>query len=98
MTWYDVFLQYKSQISNTIKKTVNHKKTKTKNSTKSESKTSKPLFSLKPTTTTRIIFASLMIFQAKKGAKVNVECEGENEQECFNAIKALIDSKFGYNE
>jgi phosphocarrier protein len=43
----------------------------------------------------------VMILQAKKGALIIVECEGgadEKEEECFNAIKALFENKFGDKE
>ena len=38
------------------------------------------------------------MFQVLKGDIILLECEGENEQECFSAIKALIDNKFGFKE
>jgi len=43
----------------------------------------------------------VLILQAKKGARIIVECEGgtdEKEEECFNAIKALFENKFGDKE
>ncbi len=40
----------------------------------------------------------IMMLNIKKGDKITLEIEGENEQECFNALKALIDNKFGFKE
>lgn len=40
----------------------------------------------------------VMMLQAKKGALIILECEGgtdEKEEECFNAIKAFFENKFG---
>jgi phosphocarrier protein len=40
----------------------------------------------------------ILMLQIKKGAMITLEIEGENEEECFNALKALVDNKFGYKE
>ena len=40
----------------------------------------------------------IMMLQAKKGDLVHLEVEGEKEEECYNGILALIDSKFGEKE
>ena len=40
----------------------------------------------------------VMMLAAGKGSKVVLETEGEQEQECFDAILALINDKFGEGE
>lgn len=40
----------------------------------------------------------VMMLAAGKGSKVMLETEGEQEQECFDAILALINDKFGEGE
>ena len=40
----------------------------------------------------------VMMLAAGKGSKVMLETEGEQEQECFNAILALVNDKFGEGE
>lgn len=40
----------------------------------------------------------VMMLAAGKGSKVMLETEGEQEQECFDAILALVNDKFGEGE
>lgn len=40
----------------------------------------------------------VMMLAAGKGSKVLLETEGEQEQECFDAIVALVNDKFGEGE
>lgn len=40
----------------------------------------------------------VMMLAAGKGAIVTLEAEGPDEQECFDALVALIDNKFGEGE
>jgi phosphocarrier protein len=40
----------------------------------------------------------VMMLAAGKGTTVELEVEGADEQECFDALAALIDNKFGENE
>lgn len=40
----------------------------------------------------------VMMLAAGKGSKVLLETEGEQEQECFDAILALVNDKFGEGE
>ena len=40
----------------------------------------------------------VMMLAAGKGAKVMVEAEGPDEAECFAALTALIENKFGEGE
>jgi phosphocarrier protein HPr len=40
----------------------------------------------------------VMMLAAGKGSKVLLETNGEQEQECFDAIVALINDKFGEGE
>lgn len=40
----------------------------------------------------------VMMLAAGKGATVILEAEGADEKECFDAISALINSKFGEGE
>jgi len=40
----------------------------------------------------------VMMLAAGKGSKVILETDGENEQECFDAIAALIADYFGEGE
>ncbi len=40
----------------------------------------------------------VMMLAAGKGATVTLETEGPDEQECFDALVALIQTKFGESE
>ncbi len=40
----------------------------------------------------------VMMLAAGKGATVTLECEGADEQACFDALLALINDKFGEGE
>lgn len=40
----------------------------------------------------------VMMLAAGKGAVVNLEVDGPDEQECFDALSQLIRMKFGENE
>ncbi len=40
----------------------------------------------------------VMMLAAGKGAKLNLEVEGPEEQECFDALVCLINDKFGEGE
>tara|TARA_R110001599_G_scaffold64023_4_gene179486 strand:- start:170259 stop:170528 length:270 start_codon:yes stop_codon:yes gene_type:complete len=40
----------------------------------------------------------VMMLAAGKGAKVTLETNGPDEQECFNALEALVQDKFGEGE
>ena len=40
----------------------------------------------------------VMMLAAGKGAKVTLECDGADEQECADALIALINDKFGEGE
>ncbi|MES2047900.1 MAG: HPr family phosphocarrier protein [Pseudomonadota bacterium] len=40
----------------------------------------------------------VMMLAAGKGSKVMLETDGEQEQECFDAILALVNDKFGEGE
>ncbi|RJG03024.1 HPr family phosphocarrier protein [Noviherbaspirillum sedimenti] len=40
----------------------------------------------------------VMMLAAGKGAVVTLECDGPDEQACFDALGALINDKFGENE
>ena len=40
----------------------------------------------------------VMMLAAGKGSKVMLETEGEQEQECFDAILALVNDQFGEGE
>jgi len=40
----------------------------------------------------------VMMLAAGKGAKVMLEAEGPDEQQCFTALTELIDDKFGEGE
>lgn len=40
----------------------------------------------------------VMMLAAGKGSKVLLETDGEQEQECFDAIVALVNDKFGEGE
>ncbi|MBC3885819.1 HPr family phosphocarrier protein [Undibacterium griseum] len=40
----------------------------------------------------------VMMLAAGKGSKIILETEGADEQDCFNAIVALINDKFGEGE
>ncbi|MBI3283369.1 MAG: HPr family phosphocarrier protein [Burkholderiales bacterium] len=40
----------------------------------------------------------VMMLAAGKGSKLNLETEGADEQECFDAILTLINDKFGEGE
>ena len=40
----------------------------------------------------------VMMLAAGKGSKVMLEAEGPDERECFDALVALINDKFGENE
>jgi phosphocarrier protein len=40
----------------------------------------------------------VMMLAAGKGAMVSLEVEGPDEQECFDALSRLIQSKFGESE
>lgn len=40
----------------------------------------------------------VMMLAAGKGSKVLLETEGEQEQECFDALVALVNDKFGEGE
>ncbi|WP_019142190.1 HPr family phosphocarrier protein [Noviherbaspirillum massiliense] len=40
----------------------------------------------------------VMMLAAGKGATVTLEADGVDEQECFNALVALINDRFGENE
>ena len=40
----------------------------------------------------------VMMLAAGKGSKVMLETEGPDEQECFDALVALINDKFGEGE
>lgn len=37
----------------------------------------------------------VMMLAAGKGSKVQLETEGDDEQDCFNALEALIADRFG---
>lgn len=41
---------------------------------------------------------AIMMLNIKKGAIISLEIEGEDEEECFKALKALVDNKFGDKE
>ncbi|MBC3870880.1 HPr family phosphocarrier protein [Undibacterium oligocarboniphilum] len=40
----------------------------------------------------------VMMLAAGKGSKIMLETEGADEQDCFNAIVAMINDKFGEGE
>ncbi|MBI1890257.1 MAG: HPr family phosphocarrier protein [Burkholderiales bacterium] len=40
----------------------------------------------------------VMMLAAGKGTTVNLEVDGADETECFDALEALINNKFGENE
>jgi phosphocarrier protein HPr len=40
----------------------------------------------------------VMMLAAGKGAKVTLECDGPEEQECIDGLTALINDKFGEGE
>ncbi len=40
----------------------------------------------------------VMMLAAGKGSKVLLETDGEQEQECFDALVALVNDKFGEGE
>jgi phosphocarrier protein len=40
----------------------------------------------------------VMMLAAGRGAMVNLEVEGPDEEECFNALHQLIQARFGEGE
>lgn len=41
---------------------------------------------------------SMLLLQARKGSKIELQIEGEDEQQAFEAIASLINNKFGEDD
>jgi len=41
---------------------------------------------------------SMMLLQASKGSRIELQIEGEDEQQAFEAIESLINDKFGEDD
>ncbi len=41
---------------------------------------------------------SMLLLQARKGSKIELQIEGEDEQQAFEAIESLINNKFGEDD
>ena len=41
---------------------------------------------------------SMLLLQARKGSKIELQIEGEDEQQAFEAITSLINNKFGEDD